>query len=163
MVFNIKLIIIIILIGNPVDGGSCVDSSDCPVAAITASMNYNYLINQCVDECPFGSMPNSAKICSECHSDCLTCELPKDENGCKTCKKTSNFVFKLEDKDYGPCITADDCWTYGSLSAVESDINPLEINECDVCPEGYISDNTTNICKKCTTKISNFKKLDCVS
>lgn len=108
-------------------------------------------------------MPNSVKICSECHSDCLTCELPKDANGCKTCKKTSNFVLKLKDKDYGPCITADDCWELGSLPAVESDINPTEINECDVCPEGYISDIDSNICKKCTTKISNFKKLDCVS
>ena len=35
------------------------------------------------------------------------------------------------------------------IAAVESEINPSEINECDECPEGYISSESTNICVQC--------------
>ena len=56
---------------------------------------------------------------------------------------------KNEGEECGKCITASECWLYSSLAAVQSDINPTEINECDVCPEGYISDEGTNICVKC--------------
>lgn len=49
------------------------------------------------------------------------------------------------------------------LPAVEADINPDKINECDICPEGYIVNLDNNICKKCTRKIDGFERLDCVS
>ena len=75
----------------------------------------------------------------------------------------SKFVARISGEIYGPCVSADECMTISSLPAVEADINPNEINECNICPEGYIVDLDTNICKKCTRKINEFDRLDCVS
>ena len=88
-------------------------SSSCPI-------NFHYLNNDCLDDCPTGYYSDASRLCQTCATGCFSC-FGAANTECNKCKLDGNEYFL---KDVHTCT--------------------------QTCDQGYYGNTTTHLCVACS-------------
>ena len=110
----------------------------------------------CVESCAAGFAVQST-MCSPCHSSCLTCGTPGDEQQCASCRPAGKYPFLAAGRCIAGCQLPLVQYRVGTMlqCLVECPIGTFKYTTgtqatCSVgCPEGYYPDSSSQTCEPC--------------